>query len=262
MKVTKEELIEHFNLVTEKEDVNFTDGSDSLKLVLDNPKMVSQAFENVVGWLTEILFVGSNLIHISEETSLTGVIFLNDLTSYSKKLHLNNSRVHRTNISNLAQCTIVDSKLQDVSITSNGEFGEGITIKYSDLIGCDLVNDFIDHSYIVNRDLTGRTTLRNCRVAHSRLFFGLQTITNKRFSSVIIDAPQFSGDYFSIGLNGESTVGYINGTEKVIVAGEKRYNLGSWEDQFIKKEQNQFVRMMNQKKLEMMNMFFDSLAFK
>jgi hypothetical protein len=262
MKVTKEELIEHFNLVTEKEDVNFTDGDDSLKLVLDDPKMTSQGFENVVGWLTEILFTGANLIHISDETSLTGVIFLNGLTSYSKKLHLNNSRVHRTNISNLARCAIVDSKLQDVSITSNGEIGEGITIKCSDLIGCNLANNFIDHSYVINRDLTGRTTLRDCRVVHSRLFFGVQTIANKRFSSVIIDAPQFSGDYFSIGLNGESAVGYINGAEKVIVVGEKKYNLGSWEDQFIKKEQNQFVRMMNQKKLEMMNMFFDSLAFK
>lgn len=262
MKVTKEELIKAFNTTVEKESISFGNEKESLKLVLADPNMTSREFENVVCWLTEILFSGANLVHVNNETTLTGVIFLNKVISHSKKLIIVNSNLSHTSISDLARCMITDSKLQDSSITSCGGIGSVVAVKYSDLIGCDLIDSFVDYSSIVSRGIPEKTSLENCHVAHSRLFLGSCVVKDKKFSSVIIDASQFSGDYFSIGLNGETATGYINGTEKVIALGDKKYNLGSWEEQFIKKEQNQFIKMVNQKKLEMMNMFFDSLMFK
>lgn len=262
MKVTKEQLIEAFNQTVEKGEIGFSDGKESLKLALDDPKMAPQEFENVVGWLTEIFFSGTNLLHINSQTSLTGVLFLNNVTSHSKELILTNSNLHNTSISDKGRCEIIHSKLQESSIASYEGIGSKVIVKYSDVIACHLNGVFIDHAIVVCREILESITLENCHIAHSRLYFGPCEIKNKKFSSVIIDAVKFTGDYFCIGLNGENAVGYVNGTEKLIVVGEKRYNPGSWEEQFVNKEQNLFIKMMNQKKLEMMNMFFDSLAFK
>lgn len=262
MKVTKEQLIEAFNTIVEKQDLSFNSENHTLKLVLENPKMSSNEFENVVGWLTEIFYSGYNQILINSNSSLTGVIYLNDATSHSKKIILHNAQLYRTAISDSTDCTIIESKIQDGSITSIGFIGSGVVIKYSNLNGCDIEDCCVDHSSVVSKGLQKKVVLVDCRVTHSKLHSGPCTINKKSFSSVIIDADKFSGDYFSVGLNGETVTGYINGAEKIIVMGEKKYNPGSWEEQYVKKEHNQFIKMMNQKKLEMMNMFFDSLAFK
>lgn len=260
MKVTKDQLIEAF--ITGVVDINFNFKDDTLKLVLEDPKMSREQFENVVGWLTEINFSGYNQIRISYNTSLTGIIYLTDVISDSKKLNLTNSRLHQCRISNSGEVDITDSKIQDSSISPTEFVVAKVIIKRSDIGGHDIVDSLIDHSRLLCKSLDKRSVLSHSNVIRSILYTDASTIENKSFSSVVIDAGQFNGDYFSIGFNGEIAVGYLNKAEKVIVMGEKRYNLGSWEEQFIKKEQNQFVRMMNQKKLEMMNMFFDSLAFK
>lgn len=262
MKVTKEQLIEAFNKTAEKEVLNFNDKVDSLKLVLEDSKMTPGQFENVVGWLTEIGFFGENQILINSDTSLTGIIFLENTLSHAKKLNLNNARLYDSYIEGSGQCVITDSKIQRSAIDINKLIGSKVIIRYSEIIVCNIVDSFIEHSFVIGKDNEGGVLLANSHVTHSRLCIPAADISNKTFSSVIIDADKFGGDYFSIGLNGESAVGYINGTEKVIVVGEKKYNLGLWEEQFVNKEQNLFIKMMNQKKLEMINMFFDSLAFK
>lgn len=260
MKVTKDQLIEAF--ITGVVDINFNFKDDTLKLVLEDPKMSKVEFENLIGWLVEIDFHKYNQININRRTSLSGYITLKETTIFSKGLNLSNVLLQNCSISKLNYCRIDESKIMSSVIEPVNAVGSDVTIRHSNISGCVIVDSIIDQSSVVCKSIDHKLTLKHCGVTHTKLCMEADTITDKTFSSVAIDADRFNGEYFSIGFNGEITVGYLNKAEKVIVMGEKRYNLGSWEEQFIKKEQNQFVRMMNQKKLEMMNMFFDSLAFK
>lgn len=260
MKVTKEKLIESF--IPGVVDINFNFKDDTLKLVLGDRKMTLEQFKNVIGWLTEINFNGYNQILITTDTSLTGVIFLSDVVSDAKKLNLANTRLYQCRFSRLGEISISDSKIQNSAIDPTGFVGSKVNVVSSDLVGCDLVDSIIDHSRVMSKSIDRKSVLSNCKVIRSIVYTDPSEINNKSLSSVVIDSAQFSGDYFSIGFNGDTAVGYLNKAEKVVVVGDKRYNLGIWEEQFVTKEQNSFIKMVNQKKLEMMNMFFDSLAFK
>lgn len=259
MKVTKEQLIEAFNAIAEKEDLNFNHEKDTLKLVLGNPKMTSNEFENVVSWLEHVTFTGHNKILITPNTSLNGEIRLIDVESNNTKLSVLDSRLEHSFIEEGGSCEIKTSRLSKVSLDGGPNL-----IKASVLQECAVRGSKIIRTTAVVSGPTPKLTISDSEIFNSILSINSGVISNRKMSSVAISAPNgsFDGRYFTVDFNGAGLFGYCNGQEKIIVVENKRYNLGSWEEQFVKKEQNQFVRMMNQKKLEMMNMFFDSLAFK
>lgn len=259
MKVTKEELIEKFNKITGKWEIDFTDGKDLLTLAFDDFNMTVPRFENVVGWLEHITFTRHNKILITSKTSLNGEIRLIDVLSNNTMLSLLDSKLERTLIEEGGPCEIKGSRLDQVTIKSGPN-----VINNSVLHGCLLQKSKIIRGSIGSDGPDPKLHVSDSEIFNAVLSVNSGMISNRKISSVSITVPHgdFDGRYFSIDNNGAALVGYCNGQEKIIVIENKRYNLGSWEEQFVTKENNFIIKMMNQKKLEIINMFFDTLAFK
>lgn len=262
MKVTKQELLESYVNTGTTDRLVINKDKDVLVIRLTDHEDGYEDFKNSLAWLEEITFVGNNELYLGPGSTLTGAIYLENVKSDVWNLSIIGSRLCNTKIVGRGGVTLNNATVQAGVIQSDAN-GDLTTIKDSALTCVNVtLSAILNSTLICKNDMRGAFNVSNSDVRLSVIYINRGNITDKTIRSIVIDADEFEAKYFSINHNGEQILGHINRNEKVVIVGEKKYNLGSWEEQFVKKEQNLFIKMMNQKKLEMMNMFFDSLAFK
>ncbi|QPB09193.1 hypothetical protein PQB86_gp098 [Klebsiella phage Miami] len=262
MKITKQELLSAYVNNGTSDVLIINKDNDTLTLRLRQSDTDYDDFKNIIGWLEEITFVGHNELRLNPGSSLTGKIHLDNVSSDVAKLNIGHSSLGVTKIIGRGSVELTNARIQAATIISNA--GDDVTtIKDSEIIKVDVGASKIANSSLVCKDIVGSSLkVHNSDICHSVIYANGGEILDKAIRSIVVDTDLFEGKYLSIGFNGCQIVCYTNKNEKIVVVGDKRYNLGLWEEQFVNKEQNSFIKMVNQKKLEMMNMFFDSLAFK
>lgn len=264
MKVTKENILEAW--AKEPEDKNHfltLEGDSAILYVhLPYPDLSADDISNSLAWLQYFNVDGENTICITKNTSYSGIISLSSSSLTAEKSSVIDSYFDDVAVYGGDNKTDSYFESENSHLRSMTIRGKENKIKNSRLNHLNVGDVQIYLSSITDKGSFNRGSINSSTIARSEINSEKLSFSNKNINGANTSAYMFNGEYLSIndGFGELTAVMEIN--RKTVFYNNKTYNLGVWEEQFINKEQNLFIKMMNQKKLEMMNMFFDSLAFK
>lgn len=264
MKVTKDDILKAWLDQPEDEKHFLTLKEDSATFYVHLPyrDLTADDISNSLAWLQHFKIDAECGICITKNTSYSGVISLVSSSLSAEKSSVLNS--YFDDVSVYAGENKTDSYFESEnshlhSMTFRGKENK---VKNSRLSHLNVENIQVSLSSITDKGSFNRGQINNSTITRSEIDSEKLSFSNKNIVGVNTSVYMFNGEYLSIndGLGELTAVMEIN--RKTVLYNNKTYNLGVWEEQFINKEQNLFIKMMNQKKLEMMNLFFDSLVFK
>lgn len=264
MKITKDDILNAWSALPDDKKHFLTLSEESNKLHIHVPyeHMTKDELSNAMCWLDHFDITGENCVHVSKDSSYSGVITLKDSSLSAEKSVIRDSTFTNTSVyggrnNEICSFTATQSSLRSVNIK-----GKTNEIRDSFLVNLNINNVEIHSSRVTDKANTDSGEI-NCSLI-SRCFIDSErmSFSDRKVIGISVSSYKFNGVYLSIVDQLGETVALMEINRKTIFHDKKTYNLGVWEEQFVNKEQNLFIKMMNQKKLEMMNMFFDSLAFK